>query len=150
MLCYGWVAQLVEALSQYAKVVGSIPNQGIYKEQPINAWISGTTNRCFSLSFFLSLKSIKKVMLCLCLLSIWFLIALLCPFCTFFLLERLNSRYIIEFLWSVPFGWTQHIGGTSWRAMCRSRMKSWYRFTVYSLFSHGFVQVVFSHSYSSH
>ena len=35
-------------LSWQVKVVGSIPSQGTYKKQPINAHISGTTNRCFS------------------------------------------------------------------------------------------------------
>ena len=33
----GQVAQLVRASSQYDKVVGSIPGQGIYKNQPMNA-----------------------------------------------------------------------------------------------------------------
>ena len=31
----GQVAQLVRALTQYTKVVGSIPSQGTYKEQQI-------------------------------------------------------------------------------------------------------------------
>ena len=35
--CPNWVAQLVRASSQYAKVVGSIPGQDIYKNQPMNA-----------------------------------------------------------------------------------------------------------------
>ena len=54
--CPGRVALLVRALSQYAKVVGSIPGQGTHKNQPVNASVSGTTNRCFSLS----LKYINK------------------------------------------------------------------------------------------
>ena len=33
----GWVAQLVRASSQYAKVVGLIPGQDTYKNQPTNA-----------------------------------------------------------------------------------------------------------------
>ena len=33
----GWVARLVRASSRYAKVVGSIPCQGTYKNQPMNA-----------------------------------------------------------------------------------------------------------------
>ena len=33
----GWVAQLVSASSQYAKVAGSTPGQGTYKRQPMNA-----------------------------------------------------------------------------------------------------------------
>ena len=32
-----WVAQLIRALSQYAKVMGSIPSQGTCKNQPMNA-----------------------------------------------------------------------------------------------------------------
>ena len=31
----GQIAQLVRALSQYAKVVGLIPGQGTYKKQPM-------------------------------------------------------------------------------------------------------------------
>ena len=31
------VAQLIRMLSQHAKVVGLIPGQGTYKNQPINA-----------------------------------------------------------------------------------------------------------------
>ena len=46
----GHVAQLVRALSRYAKVLGLIPGQGTYENQPMNASISGTTNQCFSLS----------------------------------------------------------------------------------------------------
>ena len=33
----GQVAQLVRALSRYIKVAGSIPGQGTYKKQPVNA-----------------------------------------------------------------------------------------------------------------
>ena len=33
----GQVAQLVKAPCQYAKVQGSIPGQGAYKKQPMNA-----------------------------------------------------------------------------------------------------------------
>ena len=32
-----WVAQLVRVLSQYTKVMGLIPSQGTYKNQPMNA-----------------------------------------------------------------------------------------------------------------
>ena len=32
----GWVGQLIRALPQYAKVAGSIPGQGTYKNQPMN------------------------------------------------------------------------------------------------------------------
>ena len=42
----GCVAQLVRALSQNAKVVGSIPDQGTYKNQPIVK----ASVRCSSLS----------------------------------------------------------------------------------------------------
>ena len=40
----GWIAQLVRASSRYAKVADSVPGQGTYKNQPMNAYISGTTN----------------------------------------------------------------------------------------------------------
>ena len=40
----GQVAQLVRASSQNTKVEGSIPGQGTYKTQPMNARTSGTTN----------------------------------------------------------------------------------------------------------
>ena len=40
----GWVAQLLRASSQYTKLVGSIPGQGTYEKQPMNASISETTN----------------------------------------------------------------------------------------------------------
>ena len=33
----GWVAQLVRASSLCTKVVGLIPSQGTYKNQPMNA-----------------------------------------------------------------------------------------------------------------
>ena len=52
----GLVAQLVRAPFWYVKVVGSIPGQGTYKNQPMNAWMSRTTNWCLSLS----LKSMNK------------------------------------------------------------------------------------------
>lgn len=32
-----WVAQLVRVLSQYSKVVGSIPSQRTHKNKPMNA-----------------------------------------------------------------------------------------------------------------
>ena len=38
------VAQLAKALSLRAEVMGSIPGQGTYKNQPMNIQISGTTN----------------------------------------------------------------------------------------------------------
>lgn len=44
-----WPGSLVIVLSQYAKVVGSIPIQDTYKNQSMNAQTSGTTDRCFSL-----------------------------------------------------------------------------------------------------
>ena len=53
------VAQLVRASLQYAKVVGSIPGQGTYKKQAMNAKISGTTNRCFSLKKSIQNKKSK-------------------------------------------------------------------------------------------
>ena len=52
----GWAAQLVRVSSWHAKVVGSIPGQGTYKNQPVSAWIIGTRNWCFSLSLSLSLS----------------------------------------------------------------------------------------------
>ena len=60
----GCVAQLVRALSQYAKVVGVILSQGTCKNRPVNAQISGRTNRCLSLSLpphFLSLSNQLKI-----------------------------------------------------------------------------------------
>ena len=56
----GWVAQLVGALSQYAKVVGSILGLGHIQESAngcINKWNSKSMFLCLSL--LLSLKSIK-------------------------------------------------------------------------------------------
>ena len=55
------IAQLVRASSRYAKAAGSIPSQGTYKNQPMNAEISRTTNQCFYLYPFISLKSIKNM-----------------------------------------------------------------------------------------
>ena len=52
--CPGWGAQLVGASPRCAKVVGSIPGQGTYENQAVNAEISGTTN--LSLSLARSLK----------------------------------------------------------------------------------------------
>ena len=56
-ICPGQVAQLVRA-----KVAGSISDQGTYKNQPVNALISGTTNRWifFFLSLSLPLSQKKK------------------------------------------------------------------------------------------
>ena len=58
----GQVAQLVRASAQYAKVLGLIPDQGTYKNQPMDVWIGGTANRCFSLSLpsSLSLSQINQ------------------------------------------------------------------------------------------
>ena len=54
----GWVTS-----SQFTKVAGSIPGQATQKKQPVNVSVSGTTDRCFSLSLSplssLSLKSIN-------------------------------------------------------------------------------------------
>ena len=47
--CPGPVVLLVSALSQYTKVVGSIPGESTYKNQPMIAQIPGATNQCFSL-----------------------------------------------------------------------------------------------------
>lgn len=41
---------MVSMLSQFSKVVGSIPDQGTYKNQLMNAPINGTTNPSSSLS----------------------------------------------------------------------------------------------------
>ena len=46
----GWVAQLVRALSQYSKVVGSIPGKVTFENQPVNTQINGTTELSLSLS----------------------------------------------------------------------------------------------------
>ena len=43
-----WPGGSVGALSWYVKVVGLIPSQGIYKNQPMIAYISGTTNLSLS------------------------------------------------------------------------------------------------------
>ena len=40
----GYMAPMAGASSQYTKVVGSILSQGTYKNQPMYAPISGTTN----------------------------------------------------------------------------------------------------------
>ena len=42
----GQITQLVRVSSWYIKVMGLIPSQGTYKNQPMNASISGTTTRC--------------------------------------------------------------------------------------------------------
>ena len=57
----GQVAQLVTALSQYARIAGSILGHGTWKNQSMNASISGT-NQCFALSLSPSpsQKSINK------------------------------------------------------------------------------------------
>ena len=47
------VAQLIRTSSWYAKVVGLVPHQDIANQG--SEWMGGTTNRCFSLSFSLSL-----------------------------------------------------------------------------------------------
>ena len=49
----GWVAQLVRALSWYARVSGSIPGQGTCKTQPVGVWVGGMARWCFSLSLSL-------------------------------------------------------------------------------------------------
>ena len=46
----GQVAQLVRASSWHAEVVGWIPRQGTYKNQPMSASVSGTIPPCFSVS----------------------------------------------------------------------------------------------------
>ena len=57
--CPGQIAQLIRGSFHYAKVVGSIPSEGTYKNQSINAYMSGTANQCFFLSSFLSLTEIN-------------------------------------------------------------------------------------------
>ena len=59
----GQVAQLVGASPWYTKVEGSIPGQGTYKNEPMNAWVSGTAIPCFSLFLVLSfpLSKINKL-----------------------------------------------------------------------------------------
>lgn len=50
-ICKPWLGfSLVRALSPYTKVVGSIPGQGTYKIQPMNAQVSGTLNFSVCLS----------------------------------------------------------------------------------------------------
>ena len=44
MFSPGWVVQLVVVLSQYAKVAGSKPGQGTYKNQPMSTWIGEMTD----------------------------------------------------------------------------------------------------------
>ena len=55
---------MVVVLSQYAKVAGSKPGQGTYKNQPMSTWIGEMTDGCFSLplspSTFLSHFKINK------------------------------------------------------------------------------------------
>ena len=46
----GQMAPLVGVLSLHAKAERSILVQGTYKNQPLNAQVSGTTHQCFSLS----------------------------------------------------------------------------------------------------
>ena len=46
----GQVSLLVKALSQCTRVLGLIHSQGTYRNQPMDAWISGTMNQCFSFS----------------------------------------------------------------------------------------------------
>ena len=48
--CPGWGAPLVRVSPRYIKVMGSISGQGTYKNQPMNASVSGTTNWWLSLS----------------------------------------------------------------------------------------------------
>ena len=54
-------SSVVRASSWYTKVVGSIPGQGTYKNQPMSVSISGTTNRCLFLSLPLFLSKINKL-----------------------------------------------------------------------------------------
>ena len=54
-------APLVGALSRCAKVEGSIPGQGTYKKQPMNAEISGTTNLSPSPPLISSLSKVSKL-----------------------------------------------------------------------------------------
>ena len=44
------VAQWIECQPENQNVTSSIPSQGTYKTQPTKVYLSGTTNRCFSLS----------------------------------------------------------------------------------------------------
>lgn len=51
-----WPASsVVRGTCRYAKVVGSVSDQGSYKEQPMNTYVCGTTNWYFSLSLSFSL-----------------------------------------------------------------------------------------------
>ena len=50
------IAALIRTLSRYTKVAGSDLGQGTYKNQPVNAEISGIASHCFSLSFPSSLS----------------------------------------------------------------------------------------------
>ena len=54
MYCPGQVAQLAGASAGHTKVVGSIPGQITYREQPMNVYISETTHRCVSPSLSLA------------------------------------------------------------------------------------------------
>lgn len=65
----GQIGQLVRVLSQNSKVVGLIPGQDTYKSQPMNAYISETTN--WPLSFSIYLKNKKSRMQIGCLHLIW-------------------------------------------------------------------------------
>lgn len=44
----GWAARLVRASSQYSNIVGLIPSEDTYKNQPMDASISEALNHCFS------------------------------------------------------------------------------------------------------
>ena len=50
------LAQLDSVLLWYTKVAGSIPYQGTYKNQPLNAWVK----QQISLSLSLSLSQVNK------------------------------------------------------------------------------------------
>ena len=56
----GWVGQLVKALSQYTKVVGSIPSLGIYRNQPISAQVEQQIDVSLSLTLPLP-SSVSKI-----------------------------------------------------------------------------------------
>ena len=60
----GQTGQWVRVLCSHAKAAGSIPGQGTYRNQPMNASVSGTTNQSLSLALcvflLFSLKSILK------------------------------------------------------------------------------------------
>ena len=57
----GQVAQWVRASSRYAETEGSIPSQGTYKKQSVNAQISGTTNLFLPLSLSPSPSILKLI-----------------------------------------------------------------------------------------